>query len=806
MGTLFRDILLGFRIVIKRPAFSGLAIAALALGIGANTAIFSVVSFVLLRPLPYEDPGKLMWIWETNPGKGIARDLASGADFLDWKNQSKSFLDMAAIGIGLPTVNTGYDPEQVLAGFVTANYFSVLGARPMLGRTFSADEDEPGRDRVLVSSYAFWVSRLGSDPDVVGRTMSVGSFPYTVIGVMPRNFLDTRPDEYKAAAFWTPRKPGYDPKSRRDGNLGVVGRLRTDTSIQQAQLDMDAVAGAIEQQFPDSSRGWRTSLTPLHERFVGDVRPALYCLLGAVGFLLLIGCANVANMLLARATSRERELAIRAALGAGRRRLLGQSLIESVVLAMAGGICGVLVAMWGLKVLVRMAPHEVPRINEIKVDGQILAFSMAVSILSGIVAGLLPALRASRRQLVESLKEGGPGRSEGHGTRRTGQILASLEIALSMVLLVGAGLMVSSFIRLESVNLGFDPDRLLVLEIALPPSKYPVEAVPAFFTDLARKAKAIPGVESTAVASELPVMGANRTAFEIDGRAQAGSEAPLEAGIHYISPEYFSVMRTPLIAGRSFNEFDTKQYQRVAIINQMAARRYWVGRNPIGSRINIGEQGSPAWVTIVGIAGDIRTADLTSELSPDLYLPHTQASNRAMSLIIRTASDPMLLIPAVRDMVREVDKDRPIWNLTSMQELISDSVAGPRFNTTLILTFAALALLLALLGIYGVFSYAVAQRTQEIGIRMALGASRQGVMRLVVRQGLIVAIVGVGLGIGGGFALTSLLSSMLFGVTPTDPYIFAVCAVLMLLVALAATWLPAARASRVDPIVALRRG
>jgi putative ABC transport system permease protein len=806
MGTLFREILFGLRLLIKRPAFSAIAIATLALGIGANTALFSVVSFVMLRPLPYDDPARLMWIWETNPGKGIESGLASGADFLDWKSQSKSFVDMAAMGTGLPTVNTGDAPEQVLAGFVTGNYFSVLGARPMLGRTFSDDEDEPGKNHVLVSSYAFWTSRLGSNPNIVGRPIRVGDDPYTVIGVMPSGFIDTRPDEYKAAAFWTPRRPAYDPKSRRGGNLGVVGRLKADVSAPQAQQDMNAVAGAIEQQFPESNQGWRTTLMPLHERFVGEVRPALYCLLGAVGFLLLIACANVANMLLARATARERELAIRAALGAGRRRLLRQNLIESVVLALAGGICGVLVAMWGLKVLIRMAPHEIPRISEIKIDNQVLAFSIAISIFSGVVAGLLPALRASRRQLVDSLKEGGAGQSAARGTQRTGQVLASLEIALSMVLLIGAGLMANSFVRLESANLGFDPDRLLVFEIVLPPSKYPADSVAAFFTDLARKTEALPAVERTAVASELPVMGTNRASFEIDGRAQAGDDAALEAGLHFISPEYFAVIKAPLIAGRSFNEFDTRQSQPVAIINQTAARRYWLARDPIGSRISVGDQGSKAWLTIVGIAGDIRTAELTSELSPEIYLPHTQATNRAMSLIIRTTSDPMPLIPAVRNLVHEVDKDRPLWNLTSMEQLISDSVAGPRFNTTLILAFAGLALVLALLGIYGVFSYAVAQRTQEIGIRMALGAGRRGVTRLVVRQGLIVAIVGVGAGIGGALALTSLLASMLFGVTPSDPVTFGVCAVLMLLVALAATWVPAARASRVDPMAALRRG
>jgi putative ABC transport system permease protein len=806
MGTLFREILFGLRVVIKRPAFSAIAIGTLALGIGANTALFSVVSFVLLRPLPYDDPGRLTCLWEANRGKGIERGLASGVDFLDWKSQNSCFVDMAAIGTGLPTVTTGDDAEQVLAGFVTANYFSVLGAKPMLGRTFSNDEEEPGKNHVLVSSYAFWTSRLGSDPNIVGRELKVGSDPYTVIGVMPSGFIDTRPDEYKAAAFWTPRKPEYEPKSRRAGSLGVVGRLKPGVSIPQAQQVMNAVAESIEQQFPETSRGWRTSLMPLHERFVGEIQPALYCLLGAVGFLLLIACANVANMLLARATARERELAIRAALGAGRHRLLRQNLIESVVLAVAGGICGVLVAAWGLKVLIRMAPHEIPRISEIKVDSQVLAFGVAISILAGVVAGLLPALRASRRQLVESLKEGGAGQSAARGTQKTGRVLASLEIALSMVLLVGAGLMVNSFARLESVNLGFDPNRLLVFEIALPRSKYPSDSVAAFFTDLARKTEALPGVERTAVASELPVMGANRASFEIEGRPQEGNDAPPEAGLHFISPEYFAVIKAPLTEGRSFNEYDSRNSQPVAIINQTAARRYWVARNPIGSRINIGDQTSPAWLTVVGIAGDIRTAELSSELLPEVYLPNTQATNQAMSLIIRTASDPTPLIPAVRNLVHAVDRDRPLWNLTSMDQLISDSVAGPRFNTTLILGFAALALLLALLGIYGAFSYAVAQRTQEIGIRMALGASGRGVTRLVVRQGLIVAIVGVGAGIAGGLALTSLLSSMLFGVTPSDPVTFGVCAVLMLLVALAATWVPAARASRVDPMVALRRG
>jgi putative ABC transport system permease protein len=701
-------------------------------------------------------------------------------------------------------VNAGDDPEQVLAGFVSANYFLVLGARPMMGRTFAADEDQPGKNQLLVSSYAFWKTRLGGDPDAIGRTVSVGAIPYAVIGVMPSGFIDTRPDEYRPAAFWTPRSLQYDPRSRRGGALGIVARVKPGSSIVSAQADMDRITSAVEQQYPETSGGWRATLVPLHERFVGNVRSALYCLLGAVGFLLLIVCSNVANMLLARAASRERELAIRAALGAGRRRLLQGSLAESIVLGLAGGATGVLIAFWGLKMLVRIAPREIPRLGEVGIDGRVLAFSLAVSILSGVVAGLLPGLRASRRQLVDSLKEGGGW--EGQGATRTGRILAAVEIALSMVLLVGAGLMVNSFVRLQRVNLGFEPDRLLVFEIALPPSKYRTASVAPFFTDLASRINAVPGVEETAVASEVPIMAANRGSFEIEGRPQYKDESKPEAGYHYVSPGYFSVIRTPLVEGRLFNEIDNQQAQQVAIINGTAARRYWIGRDPIGTRINTGEPVSPEWLTIVGIVGDIRTGELASEPAAEVYRPQTQVTNRAMSMIIRTASDPMLVAASVRTVVHEVDKDRPLWNLTTMDQVISESIARPRFNTLLILVFAVLALLLALMGIYGVFSYAVARRTQEIGIRIALGASGHGVVRLVVRQGLVVAIVGVVAGGAGAFALTSLLSSMLFGVTATDPLTFGLCAIVMVLVAVAATWIPATRASRVDPMNALRRG
>jgi putative ABC transport system permease protein len=805
MGTVFRDLLFSLRMLIKRPGFSVIAITALGLGIGTSTAIFSVVNFVLLKPLPYEDPAKLVWIWETNQEKGAERELASATDFIDWKNGTGTFDDVAAIGTGLPTVNTGDEPEQVLAGFVTANYFSLLGARPLIGRTFESDEDQPGKNHVLVSSYAFWKSRLGSDPKVIGRTMSVGPNPYTIIGVMPSGFIDTRPDEYKPAAFWTPRNLQYDAKARRDAELGVVARLRPGVSIDQAQSEMNMVTSGIEQQFPETSRGWRATVVPLHERFVGAFRLALYCLLGAVGFLMLIGCANVANMLLARATAREREMAIRAALGAGRGRLAGQSLIETLVLSLAGGALGIVVSLWGLGLLIRIAPPDIPRVGEIKIDGRVLAFSLAVSLLSGLLAGLLPALRASRRELVDRLKEGGGSLQRG-GSGRTGHILAALEIGLSMVLLVGAGLMANSFVRLQRVNLGFDPDRLLVFELALPPSNYPTASVAPFFTDLARKIEAIPGVERAAVASDTPVMGANRGSFQIEGLTQSGNEGKPEAGYHYVSPEYFSVMKTPLIEGRLFNELDSPRAEPVAIVNQVAARRYWTGQDPIGSRIQVGESGNSKWLTIVGIAGDIRTAELASDLSSEIYLPHSQMTNRAMSLIIRTSSDPMLLAPAVRSFVHEVDKDRPLWHLTSMRQVISDSVAGPRFNTMLIVTFAGMALILALMGIYGVFSYAVAQRTQEIGIRMALGAGRPTVLRMMIRQGLWIALVGIVAGGAGALALTRLISSMLFGVTPTDPYTFAGCALLMVLVALVATYIPASRASRVDPLIALRCG
>jgi putative ABC transport system permease protein len=597
---MFKDLLFSLRVLSKRPAFSAVAVTALALGIGASATIFSVADFVLLRPLPYQDPGKLVSISRTTSDNADEKQLVSTTDFIDWRDQNQSFLGMAGISTGLPTVNTGDYPEQVLACSVTANYFSLLGAQPAMGRTFSSDEGQPGRDHVLVASYAFWKSRLGADPGVLGWTITVGVIPYEVVGVMPPAFIDTRPDEYKPAAFWTPRSLQYDPRSRGAGMLGVVARLKPGTSIDQAQQDMDSIASAIEQQSPETGRGWGTSVAPLRERFVGQVRPALYSLLGAVGFLLLIACANVADLLLGRAAAREREMAIRSALGAGRRRLLQQSLIESLVLALAGGVLGILVAQWSLGILVRIGPHEIPRLGEVKIDGRVLAFSLGVSLLSGVLAGLLPALKVSGSEVVGGLKDG-PGRSQGRGTRKTGDLLAALEIAVSLILLVGAGLMINSFVRLQRVSLGFDPERLLVFEIALPPSKYPAVSVAPFFTDLKKRIAALPGVERAAVASDIPVMGANRAPFEVEGPTDRGDTNRPEAGQHYVSPEYFTVMRTPLIRGRAFDESDNELSQPVAIVNEMAARRYWSGRDPVGTRINTGEPNAPKWVDIVGV-------------------------------------------------------------------------------------------------------------------------------------------------------------------------------------------------------------
>jgi putative ABC transport system permease protein len=800
----FRDLLFRLRSLIKRPALSAVAVTALALGIGSTTAIFSVADFVLLRSLPYQDPGRLVSISRTSSETALEEHLVSATDFIDLRDQNQSFTEMAGVSTGLPTVNTGGDTEQVLACSVTANYFSLLGAQPAMGRTFSSDDDQPGRDHVLVASYAFWKSHLGADPDVVGRTITVGTAPYTIAGVMPRGFIDTRPDEYKPAAFWTPRRLQYDPRSRGVGMLGAVARLKPATSIDRAQQDVDSIAGAIERQSTDTRQDLRIRVDPLHEHFVRQVRPAVYSLLGAVGFLLLISCANVANLLLGRAAEREREMAIRTALGAGRRRLLQQSLMESLILALAGGVLGILVSQWTLGILVRIGPQEIPRLGEIKIDGRVLAFSLGVSLFAGIVAGMLPALRVSGGKVVAGLKNGFGGGSGGRRTRRTGNILAAIEIAVSMILLVGAGLMVNSFVRLQRVTLGFDPERLLVFEIALPPSKYPAALVAPFFTDLKNRIAALPGVERAAVASDTPVMGANRAPFEVEGSTQPGDTSRPEAGQHYVSSEYFTVVKTPLIQGRAFDESDTQLSRPVAIVNEMAARRYWQGRDPVGTRINIGEPNAPKWVEVVGVAGDIRTSDLTSELSPEVYYPATQVQSRAMSLIIRTASDPLLLAPAVRSTVHEVDSQRPLWNLTTMQQLIRDSVARPRFNTLLMLIFAIIAVILALMGIYGVFSYSVTERTREIGIRMALGAERVDVLRMVVRQGLLVAVTGVAAGVAGALILTRTISTMLFEVTAVDPVTFAICTILMIAVALAATTIPASRASRTDPMVALR--
>jgi putative ABC transport system permease protein len=808
--TLIRDLRYGARTLMKSPGFAFVAVLTLALGIGANTAIFSVVNGVLLRALPYYEPERLVMVWADRPilqaRIGLPDFPVTVADFVDWRDQNQVFEQMAALETRRMNLTGGGEPESVVGLRASASLFPLLGAGFAVGRAFLPEEDRADADRVVVISHELWRQRYGADSKLIGQKITLDNEAYTVIGVTAPDFQfprrgevpylggATKVDLYLPIAF-TPKLMN----NRMGDFLMVIARLKPGVSLGQAGADMSGIARRLTEQYPQTNTDKGARLAPLHQQMVGKARTALLVLLGAVGFVLLIACANVANLLLARAAGRQKEMAIRAALGAGRCRVVRQLLTESLLLAFSGGAAGLLLARWGVKLLLAMAPENLPRTYDIKLDTRVAGFTLLVSLLTGIVFGLLPALQTSKINLVVTLKEGGRD-SGGLLRRRLRGFLVVSEVAMAFVLLIGAGLLIRSFARLTEVDPGLDPRRVLTMDIMLPPAKYNFSQAAAFFQQTLERVWALPGVEAAAAVSPLPLSGLHASSgFSIEGKPTP-TPLRLSAGVRIISPDFFKTFRVPLVNGRLLAESDGADAPPVVVVNESLARIYFANEDPLGKSIIYNGVAR----VIVGIVGDVKHSALDEEAKPEIYFPMAQSTRRNMSLAVRVSGDPMQIVAAVRRQVWDVDKDIPIYSIETMERLMAKSVAPRRFNLLLLGVFALVGLALACVGLYGVMAYSVAQRTQEIGIRIALGSQARDVLRLVIGQGMKLALVGVGIGLAASFGLMRLMSKLLFGIRPTDPLTFAAIVVLLLLVALLACWLPARRAMKVDPMVALR--
>jgi len=818
METLFNDIRYGLRGLLKHPGFTLVAVVTLALGIGANTAIFTVVNAVLLRPLPFAEPDRLVYIWQTHPlGKrlGIDQLPSSYADFLDWQEQSSVFAEMSMLDSWGGNLTGGAAPEHIDGARVSANLLSLLRARPMLGRDFGAEEAKPGNDRVVLLSHGLWQRRFGGDMNVVGQKMQIDGQSFTIQGVMGADFAFPKdvglPDYFSFAKtdVWLPiALTDEQRKNRGSHHLGVIARLKPGATLAQAQSQMATVAKNIEQQNPKDAKDWGATVNLVHEQVVGASRKAILILLGAVAFVLLIACANVASLLLARATSRQREIAIRTALGAGRLRIVRQLLTESLLLSLVGGTLGVMLAAWSVKLLVALSPGKLPRLTEIGIDAREVLFTAGVSLVTAVLFGLAPALQASKTDLNESLKESGRSTTGGRRRQRARSLLVVAEVALSLVLLVGAGLLGKSFVRLQNINPGFAPDHLLTVNLALPQTKYKNDAqIAQFFKQVVERVRALPGVEVAAAVSHLPLSGQEELdGFDIEGRPSPIDTNQIQtADFRVITPDYFRALKIPILKGRSFSEQDRADTTYSVVIDETLARRYFPDEDPIGKRLT--EQGSqtnhgPA--TIIGVVGGVKHTDLKGDARPTLYLAAAQTTWQYMTLVVRSANDPTSLAALVRREVWAVDKDQPLSETATMDRLFAKAVAPQRFNMLLIGVFAALALTLAAIGIYGVIAYSVTQRAQEMGVRLALGASSQNIVWLILGQAMRTSLLGVGLGLVAAFTLTRVMRSLLFEVSATDPLVFGGLAVLLICVALIASYIPARRATKIDPLLALR--
>lgn len=807
METLLQDLRYGLRMLAKGRALTGIAVLTLALGIGANTAMFSVVSGVLLRPLPYQQPERLVRVFTVFPTQPIF-SLAK-ADFVDFRARNHVFTGMALFARRDLDLTVGDKPERLKGMGVTPDFFRVLGFHPMLGRDFQSNEEYKGNTHVVILSYRLWQSRFGADPQIVGKSLMLSSEPFTVVGVMPPGVQHVGGDYHSLphgdnVELWWPLEiqPLRGARDRNQHYLNAIARLKPGVTLEQANAEMNVVVEEIAKENPDTNKDARSKVVLLKEEIVGRARAMLLVLLGAAGFVLLIACVNVANLMLARAAARRREMAVRSVLGAGRLRLIRQLLTESALLALLGGALGWLVAYWGVDALLALSPDKLPRLQAVHMDGRVLGFTLVVALLTAVLFGLAPAVETLKTNPNESLKEGERGTTSGSARARLRSVLVTAEVALALVLLIGAGLLLRSFVALQHVEPGFRPDHVLTMAIDLPDKRYPEMADAArFYERLLERVRALPGVQSAGIASDIPWTGYDENSnFDIEGRPPEPGHEP-EGRYHFVTPGYFEAIGTPLLGGRFFTAADNADAPKVVLVNSALARRYFPGEDAVGKRLELwGLKG----VTIVGVVGDVKDTPDALEAKPAYYWPTQQMVFAGMFLAVRSASDPAVLTDAVRREVLALDKDLPVTDARTLEDTAVAAVAGARFTLLLVGAFAGVALILAMVGIYGVMAYTVTQRTHEIGVRMALGAQARDVLKLILSQGLRLTLLGVTVGLAAAFAVTRALSSLLYGVKAADPATFVAVALLLAAVALVACFIPARRATQVDPIVALR--
>jgi predicted permease len=802
LETLMQDVRFALRMLRKNPGFTAVAVLTLALGIGANTAIFSVVNAVMLRPLPYKDPSQLVMVWADHHLRGgPAHEWTNPADFFDWRAQSKDISDMAVLGGWGPTLTGKAEPELLTGSRVSYSMFSVLGVTPELGRDFTPEDDKPNGPRVVIISHELWLRTFHGDPAELGQQINLDGNGYTVIGVMPLGF------SFPIIAnreIWTPLQ--LTPRGRGNAVLRAIGRLRPGASLTQAQTEMDGIASRIAQAYPDTNSKIGISLVPLQEQISGPVRTPLLVLLGAVSLVLLIGCSNVANLLLARAADRQREISVRIALGAGRGRLVRQLLTESCLLAIAGGAAGLLLAVWGMRALASQLPPAIASVSHVSMDPVVLAFTLGIALLTGIFFGVVPAFQASRVHFNETLRVSGRGSAPGKSRHRLRNVLVVADVALALALSVGAGLLLKSFVRLSSVDLGFRADHLLTVNLFLPKTSYPNDPqITNFYTQLEQKLVALPGALGVTNVSDPPLAGGGSdTSIFIEGRPIPSPQDMPDIWYSSVTPSFFKTLGISLLRGRVFDERDIADRSMVIVINESMARKYWPGQDPVGKRIGTGPPSKPDWAEIVGVVRDIKFFGLDKDQPPSMYAPLAKLPQRGMTLVVRTAGPPLELASTVRQTIWSQDSNLAVPKFATMQDSVDLAAQQARVISALTTLFALIALVLAAVGLYGVMAYIVTERTNEIGIRMALGASRGDVLNLILGGALRLGLIGVATGLAVSFFLTNLIRSLLFGVQPTDPMTFVAVGLLLIGVSLFASYIPARRAMRVDPMVALR--